>query len=246
MGRSYTSSSSSSSKKTNNLLCGLVILVAILAAVVIGFSIGIIASLPTMQVASMAPVEMNERMKQMEKGGQEFFEREIAPHIPNGQISITLPQVLGTIDNINFIMKKISASLSLVPNEVLAEGIKSAISITMSVDDYIHTPQEGEEGDKATPVWRIANSVAEYLEKVPADRFDAITKGFNTTVTNAGRLLESVETSHWKDMIHKMHSILSSVESDDLVDKITHLSEVAWDFVNRITGGGILTQKTQL
>lgn len=234
-----------STKKSNNLLCALVVLVALLATIVVGFSIGIIASLPVMNAASSAPVEMNERMKQMERDGQAFFEKEVAPHIPKGQISISLPQLLGTIDNVNFITNKISGALSLVSNELLAEGIKSAIKITVSIDDYIHTPEEGDEEEDATPVWRIANNVAEYLEKIPADRIDDITKGVNTTVINAGRLLESLETNHWKDMIHKVHTILISVDEDELVDKVTHLSEAAWEIVNRLTGG-LLTAKTQV
>jgi len=220
-------------------LCGLVIIATISLLITIGFSIAVVASIPTMNNSAMAPVEMNERMKDMEKQGQEIWSN-LRPKFPDNQLDVTVSQTLDIVDKFHGIVVKVNGAIQKVPTDTIASGLESGLKIIEKVDGVLSAQGPDKINDYIS---RIVKRVADLVEAVPADKFGKLVKEACEMATEGHRLMADVESDHFKDMVHKVHSILSQVDADKAIDNFSNLGHAAAELLNKLNSKEGLTIK---
>lgn len=228
--------------RMGKLLCAIMVIVAIIAVVMVGFAIAIVAMLPSINQAGMAPVEMNERMKLAEKQGRDYLSQ-LAPKYPSNQVEVTLTQALDTIDNAHAISSKLNGAITEVDTKVMARGIESAFRLLDKADRAIGTEEDVNSAQIGANIKRITARIADYMDATAPEKMNELTDGVGGVLGETKRLMQGVDSARWNNMIDKVHSIVSQVEADKLFDHASQFMEVVSKIATKMDSEDGLTIK---
>lgn len=233
MGRSYDS-------VMRKQLCAVIAGLFILVGGMIGFSIAILAALPSMNESAIAPVEMNNDMKRMKADGLRWFNANVKDKFPSGQVTITATQIVDLIDKGHGLGVKFNTVMENVPTEVISNGIEAGCGIIEKMD--VALSKDGS-GDLGADLHRILSQGATLLESVDISEVHDGIKAATGILNEANRLISQVPSDQFKDMLHKAHSLLKQAESDEIVDHISQLGDGVSKILARLSSEDGLTIK---
>lgn len=211
--------------RVGKLLCGIMIILAIVALLILGFAIAMLASLPSLHASASAPVEMNERMKLVEVEAKGYLAR-LIPKFPSNQIEVTLTQTLDTIDNAHSVISKFNGAISDIDSKVISKGIESTFSLFDKANRAIGTEKNVNVAQIGSNLEKITSRVAEYLDNISTERVDKLINGTGNVAEEANRLMKGITSDHWTDVVVKVHSIISQIEADEIFDNLSRFMGV--------------------
>jgi len=226
-------------------------LTAIFWVVLIGVSafvaleIAIVAKSDDLDQTSRSTVAMRNETVAMRQNVEAYLKR-VTSHFPANQDTVSVEQIVDTIDKVHAMMLWASDLKAGIPPETIQQLVKNADKLVGNVTSVVGTVKglfDSLSGDSNNERHRamVSNAAlffakgAELLGTVSPDEFHSTFKATHEAIQSMAKLSQNISQERVNRIVESVSDILGAVESEHIVSVTGNLVRGATEVIERFT-----------